>query len=319
LTWEHLAATADDLDLDHAPPDPPRAGRPSWPAAVLVLVLAALGGAWSHAGLAGGAVTASPQVSAWVGLDAVQFTDHPVAVLHLVVTSHDDVPVYLTSLRVGGAGLVDQEQQLWRPLTPGLVEDLRLPADLACRPGTGTAPLHLALTATRDPPPNGMATTGTTTGATTGTGTTGANGTTVTAVPGGVAQVPGGLCQAVQQQLPQAYQMSMTVRTVSISDDALALAVSGLPPTGTEIFSVQADGWLLPMSAGTVPVIGGAATLTLGPPEPRCDDTGTRDVLPTGLQLVFTGDTTGVHEAYAPVGRALASWLLHARQRVCPS
>lgn len=299
-----LLPTSGDLDLDRTPEEVPATDRTSWPAAVLVLVLATLGGAWLHAGSAGSVAEAPPRVSARVELDAVRLAEHPVAVLHLVVTSHDDATVYLASLRVDGAGLAGREQRVRRALTPGLVEDLRLTAKLTCNPGTRPPPLSLTLTVTRDPGPIPAGTR--------------AGDLTLSAVPGGVAQLPGGLCRAAEHQLPQAYRTPVTVRTMSISDDALTLAVSGLP--AAEVFSVQADGWLLPMPSGTVRATGAATTITVGPPEPRCEDTGTRGVLPTGLQLVFTTEDAGrIHEAYAPVGTALASWLLHARQRACPA
>jgi hypothetical protein len=350
--------TPDELDLDRAPQDRPRPSRPPWPAAVLVAVLGILAGTWLHSGLTDAAPTSPPRVSAWVGLDAVRLAEGPTAVLHLVVSSHDDAMVYLTSLDVAGAGVVAQHRQLWHPLAPGLVEDLRLNAGLSCTPGARTAALRLTLTATRSTAadrdtsawsspassspassspassspawsspawsspawssPASPSTASPSPPTTSAAPFSAGGGVTVTAVPGGRARLPWGLCQAGEQQFPQAYRSSATTRVVSMTDGSLTLALSDLPADARDLFAVQADGWFLPLLSRAPEVSGGAITLTLGAPQPQCHDTGTRAVLPTGLQLLYTSDDgSGVHEVYAPVGTSLAGWLLHARHRVC--
>jgi hypothetical protein len=306
---------------------------------MLTVLLATLAGMGLHARTAAAQTTAPPRVSAWLALDSVRLDGEPLADLHLVVTSHDEATVYLTSLTLDGGGTGTLHEDLWRPLTPGLVEDLRVPAILHCGPGTRPAPLRLALTVTRDPALSGADRPGDPSGSPpaggSGPATTASAGSvvTLTAIRSGVLQVPGGLCQAASQQLPQAYLSEVTARLITPgagtasgtgtatgtgSSTGIALAVSGLPAEATEVFAAQADGWLLPLTSPAA-IRAGSTTLTLGPPQPRCEDAGTRRVLPTGLQLLLaTGDGSGIHEAYAPVGTALARWLLRARQRLFP-
>jgi hypothetical protein len=76
---------------------------------------------------------------------------------------------------------------------------------------------------------------------------------------------------------------------------------------------------MLVLGSGSVPVVGGAATLVLTPPQQRCDDHGTRDLLPTGVRLLLTREGGGIDQAYAPIGLGLARWLLASRQLICPS
>ena len=312
-----------DLDLDGIPPPPTRATRPSWAAGLLVLVVAALAGAGVHAAVASGRVVGPPRVSALVAVDAVRLTDRPTATLHLVVASHDDADVVVTSLQLTGAGVLQQRQQLWRPLTPGLVEDLRLDAPLPCSGTDARTPLQLTLTVTRPAPGSSV-----TQQPQQAPGSSAADATIeVTAEPTGVARVPGGLCQAANQQLPQGYQTPAPARLTSISNTALSLALTDLPAEASELFAAQADGWFLPLqssgppgskaSQGLVPVTAGRATVVLGLPQPQCHDLGTRGLLPTGLQLLYIG-ASGVHEVYAEVGPALAAWLLEGRRRSCP-
>jgi hypothetical protein len=305
-----------DLDLDGTLPPTARPTRPSWAAGLLVLVLAALAGAGAHAAVAPGRVVGPPRLSAQVVLDAVRLTDRPTATLHLVVASHDDADVVVTSLRLSGAGVVEQRQQLWRPLTPGLVEDLRLDAPLPCSDTDARTPLQLTLTVTRPASGNGVS----------GNGVAGAT-IEVTAEPAGPAGVPGGLCRAEEQQLPQAFGTQAPARLVSISGTSLTLALTDLPAEASELFAAQADGWFLPLlpsgpqgspgSQGLAPVTARRATMVLGLPQPQCRDLGTRGLLPTGLQLLYVGGS-GVHEVYAEVGPALAAWLLEGRRRSCP-
>jgi hypothetical protein len=312
--------TDTDLDLDGVPPPPTRANRPSWAAGLLVLVLAALAGAGVHAAVASGRVVGPPRVSAMVAVDAVRLTDRPTATFHLVVASHDDADVVVTSLRLTGAGILQQRQQLWRPLTPGLVEDLRLDAPLTCSGTDPRTPVQLTLTVTRPAPGS------TGTPATPGSSTADAT-IEVTAEPTGVARVPGGLCQAANQQLPQGYPTPAPARLTSINGTSLGLTLTDLPAEASELFAAQADGWFLPLlssgppgskaSQGLMPVTAGRATVLLGLPQPQCQDLGTRGLLPTGLQLLYIG-ASGVHEVYAEVGPALAAWLLEGRRRSCP-
>ena len=307
-----------------------------------MLVLAALAGAGAHAALTSGRVVGPPRVSALVAVDAVRLTDHPTATFHLVVASHDDADVVITSLRLTGAGVVEQRQQLWRPLTPGLVEDLRLDAPLPCSGTDPRTPLQLTLTVTRpDPGTTGGAPASAPASAPAGapasapasppaaaSGSRAAGATIeVIAEPAGAARVPGGLCQAGEQQLPQGFRTPAPARLTSISSTSLTLALTGLPAEASELFAAQADGWFLPLqssgpagskaSQGLVPVTAGRATVVLGLPQPQCHDLGTRRLLPTGLQLLYIGES-GVHEVYAEVGPALAAWLLEGRRRTCP-
>jgi hypothetical protein len=268
-------------------------------------------------------VVGPPRVSALVAVDAVRLADRPTATLHLVVASHDDADVVVTSLQLSGAGVLQQRQQLWRPLTPGLVEDLRLDAPLPCSGTDARTPLQLTLTVTR--PTQGSGGTQQTQQVP-GSGTAGTT-IQVTAEPTGVARVPGGLCQAGDQQLPQGYQTPAPARLTSISSTWLGLTLTDLPAEASELFAAQADGWFLPLqssgppgsktSQGLVPVTAGRATVVLGLPQPQCLDLGTRRLLPTGLQLLYSG-ASGVHEVYAEVGPALAAWLLEGRRRSCP-
>jgi len=289
-----------DLDLDRVPAPPAHQRRRPLPAsAVLVAILATFGGALLDSARAQ-EVRSVPRVSAWVALDSVRLDGRPVAELRLGVTNRDDTTVFLTALDLSGGGTGSQHLGLRRPLTPGQVDALQLPVDLFCPPGIRPPPFRLTLQLAR------------------ANGGPGAGGTVV-AVPQARLRLPGGLCQEGDRQLPQAYQVAAETRVVTATTDSLTLALSGLPASATEVFSVQADGWLLPLVPTTTPVRSGRTTLRLGVPQPRCDDAGTRRVVPTGLQVVMaTGDGSGVQEAYAPVGILLARWLMASRQQACP-
>ena len=143
-------------------------------------------------------------------------------------------------------------------------------------------------------------------------------GSFVSAVPRGRVADPGGLCAAAEAALPQGWRDLSHAAAWSLIGARLNLTVDRLPADATALVGVQADGVLLPSSDGPPPVVNGSVHLVLDPPQQGCQDTGARDVVPTGLQILFEG-RDGMRFSYVPVGAAVAGWLMDAYERNCPS
>ncbi len=285
-----------DLDLDAEPAALASGGRRPLSALAAVLLLGILAGAWGRSALGTPSPITRPQVSASTRLSGFTPADPLLAVLQVVVTNHDLVTHRIVEVAASGDGLAGSAIRPGVALPPDGSLTLQVSAPVHCPAaggGTGADPLRVGVRLDGD------------------------TGPVVNAVAVGDGALPGHTCVALQADLPAGWQRQAGA-TVQLSATGATVRVHDLPADADAVGGVGADGWLVPMAEGPVPVRTRSATLELLPISPLCTDPGTRDVLPVGLQLQVLRTSGGLEQVYLPVGPQLAGWLLAGRRAACP-
>ena len=281
-------ATELDLDAGHPPSKPWR------PHALVILLAIALLGAGAGAGLRARAQpvpdAADPIPAARLTLRDARLDASPtgaVATLRLVVRGNGQ-QVHLGTLVIHGGGLATTIT-LDRTVPAGDVIALDLETKPDCTQRSG--PLIMSARLTIDP----------------GDSTTGLRRVRmVTVVPGNGLDRAGGLCQAMDLQLPGGWRRPVTASNIQHVGPDLRVTLTGLGDD-SRLAGVWAGDALLADREHTGPAApGDARTLLLVHP----GECGTGPVArqPTGLRVLTIGKT-GLRVGYAAIGPALARWL----------
>jgi len=292
-----------DLDLDQdRRPSPPRRRRPFRILLAVVALLGLVAGAALRSSVVSPARTVEAHVFATLDLRSVVLAPQPRALLELTLKNVGDESLIADTATVAGGGVVTTGVLIGQNLAPrgqGVTASVVVP--LRCGPGARAADpvttrIELRVAASGPPTP----------------------GSVVSAVPQGRVSEAGGLCAAAEAELPQGWREVAHAAAWSLTGGRLDLTVDSLPHDATALVGVQADGVLLPWPDSPPPILAGSVHLVLDPPQQGCQDTGAREVVPTGLQLLFEGQD-GMRFSYVPVGAAVAGWLMDAYTRTCPS
>lgn len=299
-----------EVDLDTAPESSPSHRRPLLAAATVVAVLTLVAAAALRSEVSGPPAPPAPAVTAWVSLRSVApAADGTAATADLVVTvaNHGSGDRTVSGLAVGG------------PRSAGAATTLEPPRTDTRGATSGTLPLvvpaaGIGLLAAREP----LACTGKSgSGSDLDVRLTLDGGDVVTAVPVGALAGADGVCAAVRTATPDGAASPVDVVSARFSGRTAQLRVSGLP-AGATVLGVGAGGWVVPLLDGATGTAGPATprTLTLGRPVQSCEDTGSRGVVPVGLQLRVSDGGPPVTR-YADVGPDLVRWLVDARAATC--